>query len=246
MLDLQLISIWTAPKAQDTYVNYHAHKYHELVYYLLGNGETTIDEQVHAFSDSCFALIPPFVCHDEYHRSDSEVICLEFSGTIDLSQGVHLDSLGTVHRILRDLLNEAKNQHYGYKDMIAVKLNELCLHLRRSENIASDEKNFEYIINYIKENYHEKIILSDCAKQLNISYDYFQHKFKKLTGYSPQQFLIRQRLSASEAMLKTGKISCTEIAYRCGFSTSAQYSALFKKEYGMPPLQFQKRQSNLL
>ena len=240
MLDMHLVSIWKAQKAQGTYVNYHTHKYHELVYYLYGNGETTVDEQRYNFADNCFAVIPPLVCHDELHSSDSELICLEFSGASDLSKGVYADTLGTVHRILRDLLYEAKNQHFGFKDMITAKLNELYLHLMRNENNVSDEKNFEYIINYIKENYHEKIILSDCAKQLNISYDYFQHKFKRLTGYSPQQFLIRQRLSASEAMLKAGNLSCTEIAYRCGFSTSAQYSALFKKEYGMPPLQFQK------
>jgi len=83
-------------------------------------------------------------------------------------------------------------------------------------------------------------VLSDCAKQLNLSYDYFQHKFKAITGCSPQQFLIKQRLKASKKLLKEGELNCTEIAFRCGFSTSAQYSALFKKEYGSSPLQYQK------
>ena len=103
-----------------------------------------------------------------------------------------------------------------------------------------DYKNFDYIIHYIKENFHEKIILADCARQLNLSYDYFQHKFKALTGFSPRQFLLMQRLAASEKMLAAGNLSCTKIAYLCGFSSSAQYSAIFKREYGLTPLQFRK------
>ncbi|MBQ8143763.1 MAG: helix-turn-helix transcriptional regulator, partial [Butyricicoccus sp.] len=96
-------------------------------------------------------------------------------------------------------------------------------------------------IHYIEENYHEKIVLAECARQLNLSYDHFQHKFKALTGLSPKQYLTRQRLSAAKNLLLSGTLSCTEIAQRCGFSTSAQFSALFKKEFGCAPTQFQKR-----
>ena len=37
------------------------------------------------------------------------------------------------------------------------------------------------VVNYLKENYHQKILLSQCAKQLNISYDYFHVYVRK--GY---------------------------------------------------------------
>ena len=139
------------------------------------------------------------------------------------------------------MLSEVKNQKYGYADMLRIKLHELLLYISRNEINTSSTKDFTYIINYIKENFHDNITLSDCAKQLNLSYDYFQHKFKMITGFSPQQFLIEQRLLASEKMLKENKHSCTEIAYRCGFCTSAQYSTLFKKKYGTTPLQYKKR-----
>ena len=125
--------------------------------------------------------------------------------------------------------------------MLVIKLNELILNIIRIENTIIDTKNFEYIINYIRENFHEHINLSDCAKQLNISYDYFQHKFKALTGYSPQHFLMEQRLLASKEMLKKGAYNCTEIAYLCGFCTSSQFSAMFKKRYSITPMQFKKQ-----
>lgn len=240
MEDVGLISIWRARRAEKMYVNFHGHNYYELVYYQRGNGKTTVGNSTYTYSENCFVIIPPHVQHDESHDSDTEVICLEFSSVPALKQRLYEDPRNTVYRILKELLSEVKHQEYGYQEMIAVKLNELYLHILRDENVAADEKNFEYMINYLKENYHEKIILSDCAKQLNLSYDYFQHTFKKLTGYSPQQFLIHQRLRAAEKILESGNVSCTEIAYRCGFSTSAQFSALFKREYGQSPLQYHK------
>ncbi len=241
MFDVQLVSIWKAPKFKGYYINHHAHNCYELVYYSYGNGETTIGEQTYFFTDNCFALIPPYVSHDELHRADAEVICLEFSCSSQLPQSFIEDENNVIYKILKELLSEAKNQKYGYKEMINAKLTELCLNVLRNENKTYNEKSFEYIINYLKENYHEKIILSNCAKQLNISYDHFQHRFKEITGLSPQQFLVDIRLVASENLLKSGNLSCTQIAYRCGFSTSAQFSALFKRKYGVSPLKFRNQ-----
>lgn len=238
MYKTKLISIWSAKRAKGLYVQPHNHNYHELVYYPKGNGETTVGGNEYSFSGSRFAVIPPFVEHNEYHTADGEVICLEFDTDAELSAGISKDGSEKIFKILKNILKEAKEQDFGYRDMITLKLNELLLCLLREKNPKADEKNFDHIINYIKENYHEKLLLSDCAAQLSLSYDYFQHKFKELTGQSPQSFLIKCRLSAAEKLLKSGELSCTEIALSCGFSTSAQFSALFKREYGMSPMQY--------
>lgn len=241
MKDLRLVSIWEAKRLRNTYINYHCHAYHELVYYASGGGETIIDGKTFHFSDNCFAVIPRDVEHNETHSADSEVICLEFAGAEDLPLGFYAEPTHAVFQILKALLSEVKNQKFGYEEMLSIKLNELVLHIVRNENNTSTTKTFAHIINYIQENIHEHINLSDCARQLNISYDYFQHKFKALTGYSPQQFLMEQRLLACKKLLLEGKYNCTEIAYRCGFCTSAQFSALFKKRYGVTPLQFRRQ-----
>lgn len=241
MQDLRFLTIWQAKRASNSHIKYHSHKYHELVYYASGNGKTEIGGKAFAFSEHCFAIIPRHTEHNETHLIDAEVICLGFFADDDLPFGFYTDANHTVYKILKELLNEVKNQKYGYAAMLTIKLHELLLHVIRIENSTATTKNFAYIIHYIRENYHEHINLSDCARQLNISYDYFQHKFKALTGYSPQQFLIEQRLLACLEMLKGSDLNCTEIAYRCGFCTSAQFSALFKKRYGITPLQYKKQ-----
>lgn len=241
MQDIQLISLWKAPKGKNTQVFFHAHHFYELVYYSYGNGNTVIGETSYHFTDGTFAVIPPSVRHDEVHFEDGHVICLGFQcGDIDFPV-FSKDTRGMVSRLLQELLQEIQCQAYGYKDMISVKLNELCLHILRGRRNATDEKNLEYVVNYLTENYWEKIVLADCAKQLNISYDYFQHKFKEKTGVSPRQFLLARRLQASKELLENSALSCTEIAYRCGFSTSAQFSLLFKREVGITPLRYARR-----
>ncbi|MBE6761279.1 MAG: helix-turn-helix domain-containing protein [Ruminococcaceae bacterium] len=243
MLDLELICIRKLPKNKGDSVNFHSHNYHELVYYGFGDGETTIEDKKYHFTNNCFFLIPPNVVHNEIHNADGEVICLEFIANTHPPLSFNRDNSQKCYKILRDILHEVKNQKYGYKEMIALKLNELFIYIQRSERPSINEKNFEYVINYIQENYHDKIVLSDCAKQLNLSYDYFQHRFKEITGFSPRQFLINRRLSASKELLRHSQLSCTEIAYRCGFSTSAQYSALFNKAFGVSPSKYRKLNS---
>ena len=241
MSETRFISIWQATRAKKSHVNYHSHTYNELVYYPSGSGETEIGGKVHPISDHCFAIIPRLTEHNETHHADTKVICLGFKTAVPLPCGFYTDTTHTIYRILKELLRESKEQGYGYEEMITLKLKELLLHLSRVKNNAASTKNFTYIISFLRENFHEHITLSDCAEQLSISYDYFQHKFKALTDLSPQQFLMEQRLLAAKKMLKESDFNCTEIAYRCGFCTSAQFSALFKKRYGLTPLQFKKQ-----
>ena len=141
--------------------------------------------------------------------------------------------------IAKVIMEETLRQNLAYKDMIEAKLNELVVVLKRlfgGQAQKIQARSFEYVINYLAENSHEKIVLKDLATQLNFSYDYFQHHFKELVGVSPQQFLINKRVEMAKKLLKEGQLSCTEIAYRCGFSNSAQFSYIFKRETGRNPM----------
>lgn len=241
METVQLVSVWTAERAKGLSVQLHAHNYYELVYYTKGTGTTDVGSMSYTFQPNTFMLIPPGLSHNEVHISGGEVICLGFLSAEALPRKLLTDPTLEIFNVLQDILQEASTQSFGYKALITAKLTELSIRiLRQQKAVPANTKNFEYIIRYIAENYHEKILLSDCARQLNISYDYFQHRFKELTGYSPQTFLLQQRLNGAKQMLQQGNHSCTEIAYRCGFSTSAQFSMQFKRTFGISPLQYRK------
>lgn len=238
MQNATLLSVRSVQRKQGTRISTHAHKYHELVYYQSGDGHIVIDENKHHFTEHCFAIIEAHAEHNEIHREDATVICLEFTGTNTLPTGMFYDKDHTILHSLRLLLQESRKQPYGYQEMLTLQLNMLLLQILRHQNTAFAPKDFSYIIHYLSENFHEKISLVSCAQELNISYDYFQHKFKKLTGYSPQQYLLEQRIRGAEKLLQEENYSCTEIAQRCGFCTSAQFSAQFKAARGITPLKY--------
>ena len=242
METVQLVSVWKAERAKGWSVQLHAHNYYELVYYTKGTGTTDVGSMSYTFQPNTFMLIPPGIFHNEVHISGCEVICLDFLSADVLPQKLLEDPALEIFNVLQDILQEASTQSFGYKALITAKLTELSVKILRQQKAApANTKNFEYIIRYIAENYHEKLLLSDCARQLNISYDYFQHRFKELTGFSPQAFLLQQRLNGAKKLLAQTSLSCTEIAYRCGFSTSAQFSMQFKRAMGISPLQYRQK-----
>lgn len=233
-----LKTVWHTERSQNKTVKPHTHNFYELVYYVQGHGETSVAGKSALFQSGNFIIIPPKVPHSEKHFEASSIICLGFESEQFFLPQLYFDRTKEVYEILSKLILESTAQGYGHKELMTAYTAALLILIQRNEHAGNPgSKDFYYMINYIAENHFEKIKLPDCAKQLNISYDYFRHKFKKITGLSPQEFLIEKRLQAAKEALKNG-MNCTETAYCCGFSTSAQFSMLFKNKFGVSPKRF--------
>lgn len=244
MKNFELKTAWGILRSKGVHILFHQHEYYELVYYCGGSGKGRVGSQEYTFSGGSFILIPPYVEHEEYSFADADVLCVGFCMDERLDFWQLKDSQGIVGGIVKAIIREASEQPPYYKKMILIKAEEMMLEMRRLENTRPQYsiRNFEYVINYIAQNYHEKIMMKSMADQMHISYDYFQHRFKEIQGESPQQFLVRKRVEAAERMLSDKELSCTEIAYRCGFSNSAQFSAMFKRERGITPQQYRQKE----
>lgn len=243
MIKTDLVTAFKAIREKESYIPFHSHNYYELVYYINGQGCTQVGDESWKFSNGSFAVIPPGVEHDEGHDTECELFCIGFITEGSIEALFLNDTKHRVEAIASDIMEESLLQKSGYKDMIEARLMELAVVIKRmtGDHIAKNQaRSFEYVINYLAENSHEKIVLKDLAKQMNFSYDYFQHQFKKLVGMSPQQFLIRKRIEMAHILLQEGQLNCTEIAYRCGFSNSAQFSGIYKREKGMNPTDVRK------
>ena len=62
--------------------------------------------------------------------------------------------------------------------------------------------------------------------------------FKDLYGKSLHAYVIEARLSEAARMLKEGSLSISEIAEHTGYAKSSQFSAAFKKRFGVLPSDF--------
>jgi AraC family transcriptional regulator len=92
----------------------------------------------------------------------------------------------------------------------------------------------DQIVDYITDNLNETLDLSHLAVLSHFSPYHFHHIFKAVMGETPQDFINRLRLErAANLLLKTNNLSITQIALKCGFSSSSTFARAFKKHFGI-------------
>jgi AraC family transcriptional regulator len=95
-------------------------------------------------------------------------------------------------------------------------------------------------IEYIQAHLSEDISLNDIANELGMSQYYFCHLFKRSTGISPHQFLIRQRVEQAKRLLRQSERTVTAIALDCGFANQSHFARYFRQCTGMNPSEFRR------
>lgn len=90
-------------------------------------------------------------------------------------------------------------------------------------------------INYIEKNYNNNISVEDIAKWCNLDRSYFGKIFKSSMKTTPQEFLIKYRLSKACEMLKDKNTSIKDIAELTGYPNQFYFSKAFKNVYNMTP-----------
>lgn len=95
-------------------------------------------------------------------------------------------------------------------------------------------------IEYMKENYSRNISLQDVADHVAISKNYFSELFKKNTGQTFIDYLIRLRLSHASELLRTTTLKIYEIAEMSGFNDVKYFSKVFKKVMKVSPAEYRE------
>lgn len=93
---------------------------------------------------------------------------------------------------------------------------------------------------FFYENYSRHVTIDDLAQTLNYSKTHVNRLLLKYTNKSFSQNLADTRLNAAKKLLETTKYSVSEIAYKCGFSSSRGFELFFKKNTNMLPAEFRR------
>lgn len=96
------------------------------------------------------------------------------------------------------------------------------------------------VLEYIENNFSERISVNDIAYELDISSTYLNRKFKKETKYTFNNFLNKYRIQKSLEYIREGKMLIYEIAIEVGFTEYKYFSRVFKKYLKHTPSEFMK------
>ncbi|WP_109833170.1 AraC family transcriptional regulator [Reichenbachiella versicolor] len=102
----------------------------------------------------------------------------------------------------------------------------------------SETRRLDYVLKFISDNYVSDISLNDVAEVACMTANSFCRYFKKSTSKSFTQFLNEVRIKNASRLLVQDEISVSEICYKVGFNSIANFNKKFKQITGQTPTQY--------
>ena len=84
--------------------------------------------------------------------------------------------------------------------------------------------------------------MPELARALGVAYSHFRREFRRRTGVSPRQYLLRVRMQRALRLLGSTDETLKQIADRLGFSSPYHLSTAFKKRFGLAPSRWRRSQ----
>ena len=255
-------------KNSNSCFNNHFHDAYEMIYVMGGSISVTIEKKEYVASRNSLILISNLENHsarlleapfERYYTTISTPAADRMIGTPALisilkNRPANFIPVFDASAIEKELLlyfgtvaSEYDENRDFQNEMCACSLKQLLITLFRTypEHFPNSESNAASVVykiqKYIDEHYAEQLLIEEIARTHYIDLYHLSHSFKKLTGYSPKQYLIHTRLAHAKELLYHTQDPVGTISFKCGFSDTSNFIRLFKAEVGITPNQYRKQ-----
>jgi LacI family transcriptional regulator len=114
--------------------------------------------------------------------------------------------------------------------------------VRASTDLAFSENGLvASAIRYIRQSLGKPLSVKGVCRELQISRSKLDAEFQETLGRSVHDEIARRRLEQATSLLRDPSLTILEISQRCGFSSSAYFIAVFKKQHRLTPKEFRER-----
>ena len=116
----------------------------------------------------------------------------------------------------------------------------VAYHLDASEGTSKSQLLCHHTIEYINLHLQDSLTWQSLAAQMDVSPFHLNYVFRKTTGMSLMRYVNFLRVEAAKEILVRNNERISDIARLTGFSSLASFSACFKRQTGMTPVEFRR------
>ncbi|HKH62398.1 MAG TPA: AraC family transcriptional regulator [Flavitalea sp.] len=194
-----------------------------------------------------------------------EYICSFVRENIPLISGVNT-SVGSKDQVLPVQTNAVMNAFYGSilayfsssaqppENLLELKFRELLLNLIGIENNPALTSYFcelahprplHDLQNIMEDNCLYNLHLHEFARLCHRSLSSFKRDFQNAYKKAPGQWLMEKRLDVSRRLLLNSDKPVRDVVIESGFKNNTHFDRVFKKHFGLSPLQYRKQTSSV-
>lgn len=241
------------------------HDYYELYFLLEGTRDLFIENKMFLVPANSFCIIPPFYMHKTEGKPYKRINLYISNDLLDENEAAflksHSDNLAfslslKQSTFISTLLQEASDiqtQNYELRKKYLLPFAKTILYYLQTQpllplqpmgainpNQKTDTMILK-IVSYINENYQNLITLKDLSERFFISVNTLCKRFHKSMNCSIIEYVTFVRLNKAKMYLLTTSKKLEEISYLCGFSSTNYFGLIFKKQFGLSPLNYRKK-----
>ena len=86
----------------------------------------------------------------------------------------------------------------------------------------------------------DELSLRELAQSVGLSTAHFSEMFRKSTGETPHQFVLRLRVERAKEMLRSAESRVLDVAIACGFKTQQHFARVFRQLCGSTPTEYRR------
>ena len=96
------------------------------------------------------------------------------------------------------------------------------------------------ICRYMEEHLDESLTISALSRRACLSTTTFKEGFRRLYGLPVHTWLRQRRMERAAELLRGSSLSVLGVAQSVGYGSASQFSAAFRRQYGMTPAMYRK------
>ena len=97
------------------------------------------------------------------------------------------------------------------------------------------------ILEYLRHHFRQNPSAAETAGAVFMSCSRMLHLFKAECGISFGAYLLKLRLREARRYLLASQWPIDQVAAQCGFADQSHFTAMFRREFSLPPLQYRKQ-----